>query len=634
MLIITHWQNLLNPVGRREPMTWDRLFAWLSKPAAFEGKNLHPGWSPVAFADNRRAKAGIEECFAMGLDFDGTMRLEQAREKFGAWTYILHTTKSHTEAVHRFRIVLALSRTVSAQEFDQVWLWINRFCCDTLDRQARDPSRFWYAPAKGDGPFECSRCDEGAVDVDSILAEMAQWDAARKSAVESSRRPETTPILDRARAYVAKMEPAISGSGGHSATWAVAIVLAKGFGLTEDETLEILRTDYNPRCQPEWSEKELAHKAKQAKQANVPEGFVLDRSRELPPRQARDADREFIPDVPAWIDDMADDRDAPNPEDEPAEESEPAAAAKTAIEHYGVLTVRDLCQQVVTRAREGKQPIGCCTGIADLDATLGGFRPGNVTVLGASTSWGKSSLVVATADESIRKGFTPLIVSVEDSPLLYGRRLMCRRSGVNALALRDSECTPEMHRAMIDVLSRAEPEPVLLNAIGKTIEWIVKAVTNLCKERKFDLAILDYIQKTRVAKRTQDRRNEVTYAANLFGDQIKNLGLAGIVCSQLKRIQGREPVLDDLKESGDLENGAEHVILGHIETTKAGVVETKDRSIFVRKNKDGPVPLGAIPTPFDEASASFRRVLRGGGVDVTYDDLDNMTEDYDGRFGA
>ncbi len=82
-------------------------------------------------------------------------------------------------------------------------------------------------------------------------------------------------VFERARKYVAKMQPAISGSGGHNSTWSVALVLSKGFGLTENETFDILWSDYNPRCQPPWDEQDLRHKAASAAQASAPDGFII-----------------------------------------------------------------------------------------------------------------------------------------------------------------------------------------------------------------------------------------------------------------------------------------------------------------------------------------------------------------------
>jgi hypothetical protein len=59
------------------------------------------------------------------------------------------------------------------------------------------------------------------------------------------------------------MPPAISGQNGHDATFAVAKKLAHDFGMTEHDAWPIL-LDYNSRCQPPWSERELRHKLESA----------------------------------------------------------------------------------------------------------------------------------------------------------------------------------------------------------------------------------------------------------------------------------------------------------------------------------------------------------------------------------
>jgi hypothetical protein len=72
---------------------------------------------------------------------------------------------------------------------------------------------------------------------------------------------------DRARHYLAKMDPAISGAGGHTATFRAATALVVGFGLDQEEALDLLYAEYNPRCRPPWSKKELSHKVRSALKA-------------------------------------------------------------------------------------------------------------------------------------------------------------------------------------------------------------------------------------------------------------------------------------------------------------------------------------------------------------------------------
>jgi hypothetical protein len=80
-------------------------------------------------------------------------------------------------------------------------------------------------------------------------------------------KPEATmtqeqPPIERARAYVTKIPSAISGTGGHNQTFAVACKLAE-FGLPQDEAWQVL-LEYNERCVPAWSESDLRHKLQDA----------------------------------------------------------------------------------------------------------------------------------------------------------------------------------------------------------------------------------------------------------------------------------------------------------------------------------------------------------------------------------
>lgn len=78
--------------------------------------------------------------------------------------------------------------------------------------------------------------------------------------------------MQRARAWVAKVPGAVAGQGGHDATWRVALACV-GFGLDEEQTFQLLLGDYNPRCAPPWTERELRHKAKEAASARLQPGF-------------------------------------------------------------------------------------------------------------------------------------------------------------------------------------------------------------------------------------------------------------------------------------------------------------------------------------------------------------------------
>jgi hypothetical protein len=83
-------------------------------------------------------------------------------------------------------------------------------------------------------------------------------------------------VIDRARRYVAKCPHAVSGQGGHNATFHVAAVLVHGFALGEGDALALL-WEFNQRCAPPWGDSDLRHKIKSA--ANtvhlLPRGHLL-----------------------------------------------------------------------------------------------------------------------------------------------------------------------------------------------------------------------------------------------------------------------------------------------------------------------------------------------------------------------
>ncbi len=110
--------------------------------------------------------------------------------------------------------------------------------------------------------------------------------------------PPTTPthvadadsVERRALAYLQAMPAAVSGQGGHSATYSAATVLVHGFALSTGQAFSMLLAHYNPRCQPPWKEKELRHKVEDAakKPHDKPLGWLRDQTPAAEPADGMD----------------------------------------------------------------------------------------------------------------------------------------------------------------------------------------------------------------------------------------------------------------------------------------------------------------------------------------------------------
>lgn len=137
--------------------------------------------------------------------------------------------------------------------------------------------------------------------------ELADQDRAATPAanVVPFRQPEREQVLRRAAAYLQKMSPAVSGEHGHDTTWSAALAVIRGFGLSTDEGYGLLAQEYNPRCAPPWSERELRHKVESAAaDARTPWGYLLLADRTRAERSGPQPVPDELPDPPAWLDEV------------------------------------------------------------------------------------------------------------------------------------------------------------------------------------------------------------------------------------------------------------------------------------------------------------------------------------------
>lgn len=82
--------------------------------------------------------------------------------------------------------------------------------------------------------------------------------------------------VERARKYLAKIPPAVSGDGGHTQTFNAVACVMFGFDLDADTTYSLIAADYNQRCDPPWNERELKHKIKSvADRCTRERGYLL-----------------------------------------------------------------------------------------------------------------------------------------------------------------------------------------------------------------------------------------------------------------------------------------------------------------------------------------------------------------------
>jgi hypothetical protein len=284
--MITYWKSIRQPQGQRLRVTWERLFKRFESPLVAEDKLTLPGWAPATFRDDRRALANVEQVVAVGLDLDDTSsRFAAGVELWQDYAVNVHTTHSSTPDAPRYRVVLPTSRPMTPAEYIRVRRWCARRSDEggqPTDPRVGDPSRLWFvpgAPPRRVGEYRCVTIWGAPLDVDEVLRFEPEAPPPPPPPPALPATPAEVDVVDRARAYLARIEPAISGSYGGTHTLIVATKMVKGFGLDQRTAFGLL-WEWNKTCQPPWSEKDLRRKVAEAARVGLMKpGAIRDRPR-------------------------------------------------------------------------------------------------------------------------------------------------------------------------------------------------------------------------------------------------------------------------------------------------------------------------------------------------------------------
>lgn len=258
--------------GRRVSLEWGELVRWTAAPIAAATKDEGGGYSLGTFSRDERSKANVERVAALGLDVDdGDARIARVLEVLGRYQAIAYTTHSHTPDQPRCRAIVALSRPVTASEYGDLWDHVAahlRTAGVEIDTAARDASRLWYLPAHKPGAtFDHAAHGGEVLDVARIL----EHARPRREEIERLQREiagaraqlGSTPAIDRVRGYLDTIEGAVSGQGGHKTTFRVACIIVAN--VSDEGKQRALLEQYNARCSPKWSARELEHKLADAR---------------------------------------------------------------------------------------------------------------------------------------------------------------------------------------------------------------------------------------------------------------------------------------------------------------------------------------------------------------------------------
>jgi replicative DNA helicase len=293
----------------------------------------------------------------------------------------------------------------------------------------------------------------------------------------------------------------------------------------------------------------------------------------------------------------------------------------------GFVPLKDLVQgsfQTIEKLQQQKGAVtGVPSGFADLDELTAGFQAGDLVIIAARPSMGKTSLVlnmaqyVGTSTDMV-VGFFSLEMSKEQLFM----RMLTSEARIDAHRFRTGYLNEKDYGRLSHALGTLAEARVFIDdsaSIG-VLEMRAKA-RRLKAEHGLHLLVIDYLQLMSGRGRFESRQQEVSAISRSLKGLAKELGIPVIALSQLSRApEGRgdhKPQLSDLRESGAIEQDADVVLFIYraevYDKEKTAPEELGVAEIIIGKQRNG--PIGSVKLSFLNQFTRFENLAHGAAAD-------------------
>lgn len=266
--------------------------------------------------------------------------------------------------------------------------------------------------------------------------------------------------------------------------------------------------------------------------------------------------------------------------------------------------IAQLADEVLHRATHTMED-GIETGYGRLDDLTGGLQRGQLIVIAARPSIGKTALVVSMLDFIGVTCETPsLLFSLEMSDLEIVQRFAAVHARVDLKRLRTGKLTGLDVEMLTKGLDDIKAGRVFINAAyDLTISELRARARLYCRRHAIQVIAVDYLQQLHApsAAKNDNRQAEVAAVSKGLKAMARELDVCVIALSQLNRAseaEQRDPRLSDLRESGAIEQDADVVMLLHRKSR-----EESETKLIVAKQRNG--PIGAAHLHFHHLSTRF-----------------------------
>jgi replicative DNA helicase len=255
---------------------------------------------------------------------------------------------------------------------------------------------------------------------------------------------------------------------------------------------------------------------------------------------------------------------------------------------------------------------GTPSGFKDLDEKTGGFQPGNLIIIAARPSMGKSALVANVAENAVLDGHAVALFSLEMSESELAQRFVASQARIKGEDLRRGKVAEHRWPKILEACQRLADAALYVDDSSDTGVLEIRAKARRLHSQLpngLGLIIVDYLQLMRHEGRVESRVEQVSQISRGLKGLARELGVPVIALSQLSRAVeqrggDKKPVLSDLRESGAIEQDADLVMFIYREEYYDKESERPgEADIIIAKHRNG--PIGDVVLTFQKEYPKF-----------------------------
>jgi len=275
--------------------------------------------------------------------------------------------------------------------------------------------------------------------------------------------------------------------------------------------------------------------------------------------------------------------------------------------------LKESFERITALYESGVELTGTPSGFRDLDRLTSGFQPGNLVIVAARPSMGKSALALCmAANMGVRHGIPVGMFTLEMSKAEVTQRLMCSEAKVESQRLRNGKLAPDDWPRLTAACDKLAKAPIYVDDTGLLNMMEIRSKARRLKARHPDLGLIvvDYLQLLTPSQRrdSDGRVQEVSEMSRSLKILARDLDVPIVALSQLSRAveqrTDKRPILSDLRESGSIEQDADLVAFVYRdeyyndESDQQGLAE-----VILAKHRNG--PTDSIKLSFLKRYAKF-----------------------------